>query len=449
MISVLAWVKRRTILNSLPLRHRLSAAPLCSASMVTDEPVDVPVWTLATEATTVPLAGDFSAMSPERLDEHRTVLAALADTPVATLEAHPLPPDLDTSQGLPLSAASPLAKALSQFVDQTPAQFATSGGEGLYRMVAPSKVAAQVGAGLLKPMKSSAGGVHSALVGNRGSIAAQARFIPVNNGAAANLTKLAVAAPLIINAVAAFASLHAEQQRQRAIERLTELVEKLHQDRLDEARDRLDSCRSPITKATAILLDLGQIGEALGLGPAVHTIENALSSATRRVDGWKASLDDIADRPVELQKVKRLFPGINNPNGEFHVHVELARAAIALKRRVLVLQAVEQAQLNPGNTFERFVRVLQQEQSEVDELESGLNAVLMGLSQLQLDRSHGVRDFAFSSAQVDELLHATRRFRAFADGISETDSRPMDVVIDIVRATDGSVIVLPAQPATA
>lgn len=416
--------------------------------MATDEPVDVPVWTLATEATTVPLVGDFSAMSPERLDELRTVLAALADTPVATLEAHPVPPDIDIKQGLSLSATSPLAQTLSQFADQIPAHFTTSSGEVLYRMVAPSKVAAQVGAGLLEPMKSSAGGIHSAMVGKRG-ITAQARFMPVNNGAAANLTKLAVAAPLIINAFAAFASLHAEQQRQRAIERLTELVEKLHQDRVDEARDRLDSCRSPITKATAILLDRGLIGEALGLGPAVHTVDNAISSATRRIDGWKDVLDGIADRPVELHKVKRLFPGINSHDGEFHAHVELARAAIALKRQILVLQAVEQAQLNPDNTFERFVQVLQQEQSEVDELESRLNAVLMGLSRLQLDRSHGVRDFAFSSAQVDELLHATRRFRTFADGLSESTGSPMDVAIDIVRATDGSVIVLPASPAPA
>lgn len=416
--------------------------------MASDDHVEVPIWTLATDAATVPLVGDFSAMSPERLDELRTVLAALADTPIATLEAHPLPPDLDTSQGLPLSAASPLAQALSQFADQIPAHFATSGGEALYRMVAPSKVAAQVGAGLLEPMKSSAGGVYSALMGKRG-IAAQARFIPVNNGAAANVTKLVVAAPLIINAVAAFASLHAEQQRQRAIERVTELVEKLHQDRLEEERDRLDSCRSPITKATAILLDRGLIGEALGLGPAVHTVDNAMSSATRRINAWNELLDGVAGRPVELHKVKRMFPGISNPNGEFHAHVELARAAIALKRRILVLQAVEQAQLNAGNTFERFVQVLKQDQSEVDELESRLNALLLGLSQLQLDRSHGVRDFAFSSAQVDELLHATRHFRTFADGISETIGRPMDVAIDIVRTTDGSIIVLPAQPAMA
>lgn len=416
--------------------------------MASGEPIEVPVWTLATDAVTVPLVGDFSAMSPERLAELRTVLAALADTPVATLEAHPLPPDLDTSQGLPLSSASPLAQALSQFAEQIPAHFATSGGEALYRMVAPSKVAAQVGAGLLGPMKSSAGGVHSALVGKRG-IAAQARFIPVNNSAAANVTKLVVAAPLIINAVAAFASLHAEQQRQRAIERVTELVEKLHQDRLEEERDRLDGCRSPIAKATAILLDRGLIGEALGLGPAVHTVDNAMSSATRRINGWNELLDGIAGRPVEVHKVKRMFPGINSPDGEFHAHVELARAAMALKRRILVLQAVEQAQLNAGNNFERFVQVLQQEQSEIDELESKLNALLLGLSQLQLDRSHGVRDFAFSSAQVDELLHATRRFRTFADGISETAGRPTDVAIDIVRTTDGSVIVLPAQPAVA
>lgn len=326
------------------------------AQMSNDNPVQVPVWTLAARDAEAPQVGNSDALTPARLDELRTVLATLADTPIATLEAHPLPAGADLSRGLPLSSASPLAQSLSQLASQLPTQLSRPGSETLYRMVLPAKVAAQFGEGLLRQMPSKAGGVHSALLGASG-ITAQASFVPVTGAATGGLTGMAaltIAAPLIVGAVAACASIHAEQQRQQAIQRITKLLEKLHQDRIDDERNKLDGTRSSITKATAILLDRGLIGEALGLGTAVNNIDTAVAAATRRVGRWQKSLDSLPGGLVEMNKVNALFPGLHNPNGEFHAHLELARAAIALKRRVIVLQAVEQAQLNPENSFERL-----------------------------------------------------------------------------------------------
>jgi len=158
---------------------------------VTDNNNVVPVWTLATRDVVVPVIAGDEAMTPERLGELRTVLATLADAPIATLEAHPLPKTLDRSTGLHLDSASPLATHLSQLISQTakvaPAATVGAGGEALYRMVVPAKVAAQVGSGLIKPMasKAASGGVHSALMGSSG-IAAQATFVPVAGKAAAH-----------------------------------------------------------------------------------------------------------------------------------------------------------------------------------------------------------------------------------------------------------------------
>src|SRR3546814_13543910 len=96
--------------------------------------------------------------------ELRTVLAALADHPVATLEVHPLPDRFDRSHGIPLDAASPLAQHLSQLIAQTaqgtPVKAAGSG-EALYRMVVPAKVADQFATGIVRSTRSSAvpGGV--------------------------------------------------------------------------------------------------------------------------------------------------------------------------------------------------------------------------------------------------------------------------------------------------
>lgn len=410
-----------------------------------DNVIQVPVWTLATRDVSVPPISDSSALTPNRLDELRTALAALADVPIATLEAHPMPAGVDASQGLLLSGASPLAQSLSQVAGQLPAQLARSRGETLYRMVLPAKVAAQLGAGLLKQMPSKAGGVHGALLGASG-ITAQASFVPVAGATAGGLTGMAaltIAAPLIVGAVAACASIHAEQQRQQAIQRITKLLEKLHQDRLDDERNKLDGCKSSVTKATAILLDRGLIGEALGLGPAVNNIDTAVAAAARRVKRWQESLDSLPGSRVEMNKFNARFPGLHDPNGEFHAHLELARAAIALKRRVIVLQAVEQAQLNPENTFERFVEVLQHDLREIDELDTQIDSILRRLSQIELDRSHGVRDFVFSSAEVDTLLKASRQLRTLGDSVSDGRGRG-DVAIEMVQRADGSVTVFPA-----
>lgn len=114
-------------------------------------------------------------------------------------------------------------------------------------MVVPAKVASQVSKGLVSPMasKTTAGGVHGALM-NASGIAAQATFVPVAGKVAitgtatgpagmagvavASAGAITVAAPLVLMALAVGASAYAENQRQRALEHVTELLEKLHEE---------------------------------------------------------------------------------------------------------------------------------------------------------------------------------------------------------------------------
>lgn len=399
-------------------------------------------------------------MTPERLAELRTVLAALADAPVATLEAHPVPAKLDRGQGMHLDAASPLATHLSQLISQTAKATPAAGGETLYRMVVPAKVAAQVGGGMVKSMASKAvpGGIHGAMMGPSG-IAAQATFVPVAGKAAAaaggsaatagiaaaGAGALTIAAPLVLMAVAVGVSAHAEQKRQQAIANITAMLTQLHDDALDREQAALSGCRATIDKATAILLDEGKIGVGLGLDSAVYAIETAVAQANRRLTKWQHALDGLGNRPVELAQLAKHFDGIDRHHGgDFRTHLELAKLAIALKKRVIVLQAVEHAQLDPTNLFENFTSALKRDQKAVLELEAGITRVLQQLSQLQLDRSHGVRDIVFTRGEVDGLLRATYRLRELGDGI-KTAERTSDVAIEIVRQGDGSVVVLPAH----
>lgn len=434
---------------------------------MSDDRALVPVWTLATGDVRVPpIAGD-GPMTAERLAELRNVLAALADSPIATLEVHPLPDNLDRSRGIPLDAASPLAQHLSQLISKTPSTpttTLTTAGEGLYRMVVPAKVAAQFGEGLVRPMKSkaAANGIYGVLTNASGSIVALPTLVPAGEAAAAGAAggaaatgaaavagsaALTVAAPLVLMAVAVGVSAHADYRRQQAIAHITELLEKLHEDKLEAERDELEGCRDAIDMATAILLDQGRLGVALGLDSAVHAISTALAAAGRRLQRWNDALAKMADsKPVELGTLTSTFPGIDEPAGEFRVHLELAALAIALKRRVIILQAVEHAQMDSGNPFENFVRALKADQQRLGKLESGIAAVLLRVSALELTRPHRLQDVVFTPGDVDRLLRASHRIHELGNGV-EVGNRVSDVAVEIARSRDGSLVVFPAAPA--
>ncbi|MFJ3689806.1 hypothetical protein [[Kitasatospora] papulosa] len=428
----------------------------------------VPVWTLATDDIQVPAVAGDGPMTAERLAELRGVLAGLADSPITTLEVHPLPDKLDRSRGISLDAVSPLAQHLSQLITQSArsssaAATATAAGEGLFRMVVPAKVATQFGQGIVcsMPSKAVAGGIHGALMDSTtGKIAAGATFVPVGKvatagaaggaGATAGVAAtgsvaLTVAAPLVLMAVAVGVSAHADHKRQQAIQHITELLEQLHEQKLEDEHSELDGCRDAIDKATAILLDQGKIGASLGLDSAVHAINTALGKADRRLAQWQSALDKLpAGEAVEIGTLAKSFPGLDDQGGTFRAHLELAALAIALKQRVIILQAVEHAQSDPANLFENFARTLKADHQRLDTLQSSIAGVLERLSALELARPQSLRP-VFTTGEVDRLMRAAHRIHKLGDS-AMVDRRAADVAIEIARDKDGSVVVFPALP---
>lgn len=248
-------------------------------------------------------------------------------------------------------------------------------------------------------------------------------------------------------AVAVGASAAAEHERRQAIEHIKELLEGLHEERLQDERTELAGCRDAIDKATSILLDEGKLGVSLGLDSAAHAIGKALAVADERLSRWRVSLDNLPDlKAVDLEALTKTFPGVDEPGGKFRTHLELAALAIALKRRMIVLQAVEHAQLDPDNLFENFTRALKSDQQRLVELETGITDVLVRLSTLELARPKGIRSPVVTSGEVDRLLRSAYRIHALGES-AEADGTATDVAIEIVRNKDGSVVVLPALPA--
>lgn len=421
----------------------------------------VPVWTLATMDVSAPLIPGTDKLTPELLRHLRTVLADMADAPIATLEAHPVPKDLDRRGGIHLDKTSPLAAQLSQLISQTPKVSKTVisdavGGEVLYRMVVPAKIADQVSKGLVKPMASKAvtGGVHGALTKSH-RIVGQATYVPVagkagaagaaGGAAAAGVGAVTLAAPLVLMAVAVGVSAYADQKRQEAMDHITELLEKMASADLQKERTNLNGCRDAIEKATALLLDQGTIGLTLGLDSAVDTINKSFALAEDRLAAWRKKLDGFGVEAVEVNALLKAFPDIAQPTSEFRAHLELAAAAIALKRRVLVLQAAQHAQTDRDNPFESFTRTLQQDEKRLVALESGITDVLTKLSELRIIRSKRFLDkHLLTAGEADNLLNTAYTLRELGNQLPS--DKPSDVEIDMARSQDGSVIVFPVRP---
>jgi hypothetical protein len=436
---------------------------------VTD--LQVPVWTLATEPGKVSRAAelpvDHKGMTPARLAGLRQALAAYLDTPLVTVEAYPLPATMHLRGGRLLDAASPLAMELRKLL-KAPASASTNvagaakSTETLYRMVVPSTVASQLGDGLVRSMPSRAatGGIYSDILGETG-IVKKATFVPVTadtsrpgatgamNGTARAVTgagMVTAAASFVLLAVATAASVYAEEQRRRAMERVTELLEELTADNLDAERDRLNGATTAVERATALLLDKGEAGHSLGLDAAVHTVDTAIAAARRRADTWRAKVAAFSSEGVEIADLTKAFPGIDQPNGTFRIELRLASLAIATKRRVAVLQAVEHAQKAPELDFRRFTAMLQDEQRSVDELQGELHALLVDLAELRLRApAKSFTDRLLTQGEVNKLLAWPGRLRQLAAEEAVSASDLPDVEIGLLQREDGKVLVLPAN----
>ena len=405
-----------------------------------------PIWMLGVDTVELPGGLGSETLTPERVSDLRATLVALSAGPVATLKPNPA-----------RRAWIDRAASLSTRPARSFAGLRRSGGkvpkaapdEVLYRMVVPAKVADQFGKGLVRsmPSKGVAGGIRGPLVG-KGGIRANASFVPVTQAVAAG-GLAAAAGPLILMGLVVGLGAYADQQQQQAIQALSELLKKLDEHNLDSERAELEGCHDAVESATALLLDGAKIGHSVGFDSAVSHVDTAVARARRRLTNWNAAVANLPrthDGRVEVHRLIDAFPGIDKGGGEFQAHLELAAAAIALKRRVNLLQALDHAQLNPENRFDRFTRRMAESEASFDALEAVIRAMLHDVVSVDLTRPRRKRSVMYTMREMDSYLSALQKVRALAAGVDHVGTWS-DVAIEMVREADGTMTVLPALPA--
>jgi hypothetical protein len=427
----------------------------------------VPIWALSSGGSD----DDFlqrlydgeQELSRDRLDRLRAGLVALSDDPPVVLERYAVSPQEVPGTGRLVAAGSPLAKSLAEIVGSTrqaaPAEVAAGTTEVLYKMVVPDKLAGQLAAGTARQMSAKGDGVYSAIRGSK-SIVGNARFVPVAAGAGGGAATggaavaagagvgaaVLAAAPVVLLLAATAGSIYAEQERRAALGRVEDILHQLQTDELDEERDELNGAVPAITKATALLADEGRLGHSLGLDAAVNRIDTAVSRVERRVSDWERALAGFAGTATPDRLIKA-FPGLGAPGGEFEAKLRMAVFAIAMKRRVAILQAAEHTRNDSNLSLSRFNRELAKDTADLAALEGRIVTLLGSLAGLSIEAPKKRVDRPYRPSEVRELLRWTPYLRTFADRELPAAGHQGDLELFFVAQDDGSIRVL--EPASA
>jgi hypothetical protein len=424
--------------------------------MSEDEPL--PFWILGSgpeEALPIDVRVKAEGLTAEKLQQLRSALAAFADDPPVTLERYELPAGTIVG-GHAVAQGAPILKQLAEIVGPKAAAAARppAGGETLYRMVVDQRIAGQLAQGLARPMGAAGGGIYSAVLG-KGGIVANARFVPAaaaegggvglaaaGGGAAIGLGGAVVAAaPFVILAIAAAGAIYTEEQRRRALERIESSLKELLQNDLDQEMAAINGAMPALAKATSLLVDEGRLGKSLGIDSAAYAIDTAIERAKSRTQRWLQDVSLLSQKAT-VDQIEKSFPGVKNGGGRFVAELRMAGLAIAAKRRSMVLQAVEHAQLNQGLSLRRFLAEIEREATALDELEASLIDLLTRLSELPIRVGSGIRGRILLSSDADELLKWPERLRDLRRSEAPRVNASGHMEIGIVLGADGRARIL-------
>jgi hypothetical protein len=419
----------------------------------------LPFWILSSgpeELLPIDVRVKGEGLTAAKLQQLRSALAAFADDPPVTLERYELPAGTITGGHL-VAQGAPILKHLAQIIGPkaAAANGTSGGGETVYRMVVDQRIAGHLAQGLARPMNAAGGGIYGDILGQGGRIAAKARFMTVaaaegggvglaaaGGGAAIGLGGAAVAAaPFVIMMIAAASEIYAEEQRRRALERIESSLKELLNNDLDQEMAAINGAMPALAKATSLLVDEGRLGAALGIDAAANAIDTAIARAEHRAQRWLHDVSQLSQKAT-VDQIEKAFPGVKDGDGRFVAELRMAGLAIAAKRRIMVLQAVEHAQINQGLSLKSFLAEIEHESTALNELEASLIDLLTRLSELPIRVGGGIRDRILLSHDADELLKWPERLRDLRRREAPRVNSSGHIEIGIVLGEDGRARIL-------
>lgn len=382
----------------------------------------------ALDARTVQILQTLDLSDPREWAAARLILESRWVTPVLAVSVfetrESLKPGIDRhDDAWFLSAAAPVVQRLAELGRYGAA------GRRLYRLEMPADLAVGMASGALRSMTARAGGIYSPLVDAAGRIQGQARFIPVllgGAGVAAGPLGWAFTGALVASSIAEAVARERDRQLLREIK---SMLEELRHEQLRAEVAALRSSLETLHSAAALMLDSpsGTIS-SLGLDSGAQSIRTSFNLGRSRLEEWQQQLTTDLDGRITYEAMKKRVPGLLKDfrvTSEFQTKVELAALSAELYRRLLLLQAQEQALQDPDKAAHFFKRALTDQHTMVIDFEVSLAEFLQRLARARLRLSSGLK----SSSEANDVLRAQTALAAIDRWPASRLDRQGDLVL--------------------
>jgi hypothetical protein len=391
-----------------------------------------------TSAVVVPIGGALDeSQDPATLQEPWRMLADGTGMLVAWEPA----PAGAAKWGVPLSATSGLARQLVTVVERAGAKLPVVG-ETLFRIELP---AGQTVSNLIPAV----GGGFRAMTraGGTSKFAAHAKLLPV--AGAATGTAVALGPLLGLVALSVGAEMLASRQQEAKLDAIKQVVDRIESFELDKIGASLDASTNVLEDAMAALLDRLQVPEAVGLGSTASRVKEIKALTANWVSRWETIASSFGQKAggVPFDDLEdALATAALGGYKSFGYQVQLAYRSVSLDSRMMIV-AIAEATLNrPHETVENFHRLVQRRLADnADELQR-LTKVLWSLADIPLTVGAHRMDRRNRPAELQRRLGRIARALAEAPGPPPMLTADQRMVVEVVRASSGTVTVLAPRP---
>ena len=213
---------------------------------------------------------------------------------------------------------------------------------------------------------------------------------------------------------------------------LEEQVDQLNED-IENAKGLLEENMDEIERLKDLLQRRG--GED-GEGSA------RITQLEQRLEEWERSLIELREENADVKKLEDRYPGILTGQGCFLIQLEIAKSAISLNRKLLVVQAVEHAQSQfEANALTNLIDQLRRDEDEMNRLEARIQKLFRDISELELvPEKRSLKKIGYSQSDLKEFANQTLKLKSLAD-VPFQELPTDEMVIEIEQHGDGSLVV--------
>lgn len=314
-----------------------------------------------------------------------------------------------------------------------------TGGQNLYRVELPGGLTAN-------NLIPAVGGGYRGMVRSAESakVAAHVRLMPAIAGGGAAFA----AGPLIATiALAVAGDMLTQDQTNKKLKAIENIVASLQQIKHAEERSIVVTAKREAEKVAGYLLDKAHLPVISNAPHAFGELAQLANLRIETLEHWQNVVQDYSskDKTVNAAKLlEALVSKSDNPLQEFERQVVQTYEVLAIRARTVVLEKIAAEINNPNQSLPHVKKLLENEFSEIANMQSGLVGLLADLNTLQInDGSLRVNPFGKQTAGARVTFGRLAKALYTQPDVLPMFTRSGQLVLDMAETPSGLSILKP------